>query len=283
MPPYAHDPYTPYPSAPAPQPPKKGRGRLVTTIIGVVVVCIILFGSGIFFVNQHNAQVTQQQHATATALAQSHATATARAQQNSNADPYVPGPSTLVLNDPMHDNSKGYAWNETTVNAKGGGLGTCAFTNGAYHVSRTEKGSLICHSKTLAFNLSNLALEANLTINQGDYSGIAFRMDNTTEKGYVFVIGAGGDYVLDAFNFNADINHEYTVLSKGNSPAIKRGWHQANLAAIVANGSTISTYINHQPITSVQDTTYTQGAVGIYGYGQSSFDVMTTGVRAWQL
>lgn len=188
------------------------------------------------------------------------------------------------MNDPMHDNSQGYEWDESTINAKGGGTGTCGFKNNAYHISRSQAGSLICPAKATDLIFTNVVCEAKMTINQGgDYVGIAFRMDRIKGTGYVLVIGAGSDYAIDTFDFSAPAGHEYKVLGKGTNPAIKRGWNQTNIVAIVANGSTITAYVNNQSIATVQDSTYTQGSIGVYGYGQTTFDIMSTGVRAWKL
>src|SRR5438132_348194 len=58
---------------------------------------------------------------------------------NSSQNPYPPNTGTLVLNDPLTDNSRGYKWDESSFS----GTGTCGFTGGAYHIN-VQKAGLIC-------------------------------------------------------------------------------------------------------------------------------------------
>src|SRR5579864_1620308 len=107
-----------------------------------------------------NATMTAQTHGTATALAsetvvaQAHATATAQANANVTAtaqavvrDPYPPYGGTLVLNDPLNDNSQGYNWDEYALS----GTKDCRFVAGAYestiHDSSGTEGSKACFAE----------------------------------------------------------------------------------------------------------------------------------------
>ena len=47
------------------------------------------------------------------------------------------------------------------------------------------------------------------------------------------------------------------------TPAFNTGLGQQNLIAVVANGSTITLYVNNQQVTSVDDSTYSQGQIGV--------------------
>jgi hypothetical protein len=288
--PYGPPPQSPYNNVPVPpynnmqpfQPPSNGgrKGPGPVVLVGLALLLIVVIGGGL-------ALLTSHKHSGQTTTSQATPKATSRPAPTPTPDltknPYPPGTGTLVVNDPMQDNSKGNEWDESTTPITGGGSEICQFNNGAYHVIRTVRGSLVCLAQASSLTPSNLAFEAKLTVIKGDYAGIAFRINSVQETGYVFGIGVGGDYVIDTFNFRAPVSNEFTILAKGSSSAIKRGWNQSNLAAIVANGANISLYINGQPVTQIQDNTYTQGQIGIYGYGQTTSDIETQGVRMWNL
>lgn len=271
MPPYNNMQPFQYP----PNTPRKGPGTAL--IVGLVVLLILVIGGGLALLGLHKQSSDNQVTKKATTVP------TATATPDPNKNPYAPGTGTLVVNDPMQDNSKGYEWNESTTPLTGGGSQTCQFNTAAYHTIRTLKGSLVCPADAATLNLSNIAYEAKLTVIKGDYSGLSFRINRVQETGYVFAIGVAGDYVIDTFDFKASTNNEFAVLHKGTSAAIKRGWNQTNLVAVVANGAHISLYVNGQLVSQIQDNTYTQGEVGTYGYGQVSSDIETKDVRIWSL
>lgn len=267
--PYPVPPQAPYiPQGPAPK--QKTNGPLIALVASLVLLLLILIGSGLFLLFKQNS-------------GNNRVAATPTATPNPSRNPYPPNTGTLVINDPLHDNSKGYDWDELTTDAKGGGTETCRFTGGAYHITRTQSGSLVCPAKAPDLVFANLASEARMTVVQGNYAGIAFRVNRSQGTGYIFVVGVASDYLIDTFNFQAPAGKEYNILRKGTNSAIKRGQHQTNLVAVVANGSSISIYVNNQFIDSVQDSTYTQGEIGLYGYGEAPPDIMGNDIRVWKL
>jgi hypothetical protein len=73
-------------------------------------------------------------------------------------------------------------------------------------------------------------------------------------------------------------------LRTGKSPAIKQGLNKVNLLALSANGPTISVYVNNTLLTSIQDTTFTGGQVGIYAGGaNAAYDIAATSARLWSI
>ena len=189
------------------------------------------------------------------------------------------------MNDPMHDNSQGNKWDEATMNGKSSDdLSICGFKNGAYHISRTQKGGLICDPEAANLaNVNNLAYEARLTIVQGTESGVVVRFDQTKGVGYLFSISIAGTYGIDKVNFN-NPQASYTMLHSGSNKAIKTGLNQTNLVAIVANENTLSAFVNNVFIDSVQDNTYTTGQIGVFGNGANGVtDVLASNARVWQL
>lgn len=184
---------------------------------------------------------------------------------------------TLVLNDPLADNSKGYGWDEgTSINGKG----VCQFTGGAYHVSAQEGRGASCFARNIT--LSDFTYEVQMTIVQGEEGGIVFRYRTNGEQMffYLFTINSQGDYHLDSFN---DIVSFTTM--PGRSPAIKVGLNQSNLVAVVARGNTIEIYVNGQPVTGITDDTSSQGKIGVVvdGSANTPGEVVYSNARVWEL
>lgn len=254
-------------------PPRQNRGLVIGLIAGVSLL-LLLLGGGLLVLLSHNA-TTQQS-------SQQNATSTPAADPSRN--PYAPNTGTLVLSDPLHDNSKGYRWDEATMNGKtSGDTSVCGFKNGAYHITRTPRDALICNPEASSLVLSNVTFEASLTIVQGDQSGVAVRFDQTKGVGYLFSISTTGYYGIDKVDFN-NANAPYIMLRSGSNKAIKTGLNQTNLLALVANGSTLSAYVNGVFVDSTQDSSYTTGQPGLFGNGiNSAEDITASNARVWKL
>src|SRR5438132_3367772 len=95
---------------------------------------------------------------------------------------------------------------------------------------------------------------------KGDQGAIICRVTDTVAHNqyYIFYVGNDGSYELDV------VNDSGKALAYGNSVAINRGLHQTNVVAVVAQGSSIKLYVNHQLITSATDSTYTHGNIGVF-------------------
>jgi hypothetical protein len=202
--------------------------------------------------------------------AQVAATATATAARN----PYPPYTGTLVLDDPLRDTTAGYQWSE----GKQSGNATCSFQGGSYHMQLASKGYDYCGPQANGLVFSNLAFEANVTLIQGDVAGIWFRFDKTQKTRYLFVYSANGLCI-----FGTDDNDLVNKLTQ-NQPVALRPSPQTNLLAVVAVNNMISLYVNHHFITSVQDSSYQQGQIGIFSQGiNTGFNVIVSDVRVWKL
>ncbi len=98
-------------------------------------------------------------------------------------------------------------------------------------------------------NYTNFAFEAQMQIMKGDGGGLIFRDQDTPQayRNYTLDVFQDGSYDLYIVNASGA-----TVLTSGNSSAIKQGVGQSNLVAVVAQGNTITVYINHQQSKSQQ-------------------------------
>lgn len=257
--------------------PKKNRTGLV---IGLVLLTVLIVGGGIVAF----AAAGANNHPTGPTADQLAATATAQAKAQAEQNPYLPGKGTLVMSDPMTDNSQGNKWDEATMNDNNGNIsGTCGFQTHTYHLTKTEAGSLVCDPEAPKLTFDNLTYEAKLTMTKADYVGIMFRFDQAKGTGYLFTVGVQGDYAIDTVNFN-DSKNEYKSLKSGTNSNIKKGVGQTNVLGVVVNGTTIKAYVNGTYIESVIDSSFTTGQVGVYGYIQKGpMDVVAADARVWQL
>lgn len=263
--------------------PRRGKGLLIALLI-VVLVVVIGGGTGIFFFV--NASKTATQHANATATANSarsaqqaqgtqtaHTTATAGAQATATAavmNPYTQT-GTLALSDPLTSNNQGQQWDEN---------GNCAFKAGAYHVIAPDPNSSdYCIANASSY--TDFALEVNITILSGDAGAIVFRVENTNPNQYYkFIVANDGSYALLTDNAGK-IN---VLFQSSNTTAINAGLNQTNLIAIVAQGSKITAYSNHQMLDSITDSTFNHGQIGMDAtvLGHAT-EVAFSNLRVWKL
>ena len=260
-----------------PPPSTKPRSNRIGLIIGIIVLVLVILVGGILAISHLGTQGgsanatptvapaqatgTAQANAAATAIIATTATAQAQASATAqviaaNPNPYTPGLGKLALIDPLSDNSKGYKW-DTGAQADG----TCAFSGGSYH-SSTPKTNFYYVCSAGVPDFSNFAFEVQAKILKGDCSGMVFRADTNTGKLYFFEVCQDGSYSLSRYLDFTGKNVK--DLAGGSSAAITTGLNQTNTIAIVAQGSTLTIYVNKQKISSVNDSTFTHGQIGMF-------------------
>ncbi len=237
-----------------------------------------IIGPNLLFANSPNTTATA--HARGTAQAQGQATANALATANARVsasatalgaegNPYPPKSGTLVINDPLSNNSISYNWEE---GERDGGF--CTFTGGTYHSNILQSG--IFHScLALATNFANFAFEVQAAVITGTSSGIVFRADRATTHLYYFRIDENGNFLLKVY---FDKNGTSNIIASGYNAAIHANGN--NLIAVVARGSQIDLYVNRQLIKSLSDSTFSAGQIGVLAF---SSEVVFSNARVWKL
>ncbi|SRR5712692_2328684 len=268
-PPTLYNPYQSLPLTPPPLTIPRRSNRLGLIIVAALLV-LLLIGGGVLVLLSRSGFQTASSSATrtvntaATATAHAQATATAAVQ-----NPYTHS-GMLLFADPLSDNSQGHNWD---VNSN------CAFTGGAYHaIAPDALYSDYCIPS--AINSSDLAIEVQMQTIKGDGGGIVFRADTSTNKLYGFDVYQDGSYQL----YREDNDTTFITLQKGSSPAITPGLNQTNLLAVVAQGSTLTVYVNHQQIASVTDPTYNHGQLGVEAAPKNHpTEVVFNNAKVWTL
>jgi len=270
--------------------PRQDRQGLSKVMITLLIALALLIGAGsvAFFypllsgknsaslTHTGQAQGTPQTSTTATAqtnvnaTVQAHATTTASASASEN--PYTHS-GTLVLDDPLIDNGKGYNW-LTGTNPKGA---TCEFRGGAYYSTQPAQGFFhACPERSKDF--SNFAFQVRMTLISGDYAGIIFC--NASENTYyLFRLGTDGSYSLLIFSQS---DSEGTPLATGSTPI---DLSQPHLVAAVVSGGAIKLYVDRQLIRIVNDNTYTYGRIAVFSWNASGnvAEAAFSNAKVWAL
>ncbi|HET9920544.1 MAG TPA: hypothetical protein VFQ30_11920, partial [Ktedonobacteraceae bacterium] len=217
--------------------------------------------------------------ASATAVANATATANVRATATASAYPIptyilLSAKGTLLLSDPLQDNSKGYGWSNS---------GSCQFTSGTYHASTPGQLAYCNGSASNVSHLNNIIIEVQMTIVRGDCGGIVFRANPASNSYYAFEVCQDGSYTLSSYA-NNQVSGGQAMMSN-TSTSIKKGYNQTNVLDVVANGREIALYVNGQWIPGTNDTTYTSGGIGVladavHGHGT---DVAYSNLKVWTL
>ena len=191
-------------------------------------------------------------------------------------NPYPPNSGSLAVSDPLHDNSKSYGWDITPTL-----YGSCDFGGGAYHVIASVVGSYHrCGAQNMG-SFSNFAYEVQMSILGGDCGGVIFRGDFASYRYYYFQICADG-------SFDYSIYTRQGTPAKtlpGSNPNINGGLNQPNLLAVVALDTSITIYVNHEAIYHIQDSTYSQGQIGVAAENVNapSTEVAFSNLNIWKL
>lgn len=279
------------------QPPSRGQGTskgkvllLVGLALLVLIASIGVTSGAYFYFQRSNQPIINNSDTTATAQAHDamatsqsvKATATSQTLNTNattaaaNSNPYPPYSGTLALRDSLSDNSQGYNWDLKPTQ-----FGTCTFTGGGYQVV-TPSISTYHSCAARNTNFSNFTYEIALTIVTGDCGGIIFRGDFPAHHYYIFGICQDGSYRLRLYTQIE--GPETQTFVQSSSPSIHAGLGQSNLIAVVAVNDSLSLYVNHQFVTSVHDSTYSQGQIGVAADNDNSpTEVVFSNVKVWRM
>ena len=270
------------------RPPSRPRSRVGTfLIIGLVLVIIISSIVGFFVyqgnVNQQNMRATASaQDATSQAIAQAnaHTTATAQAYVRAtatvvaaNLDPYPQGHGTLALYDPLSQQDN---WSNSSDASVGG---SCQFSNKSFVISQSQSTRPYYCAEKQTF--SNFAFDVQMTFIEGDCGGILFRGDMSKGSFYYFRLCPNGTYQVRSYA-NSSSSSNPNIMGGGNFT--QTGSAQTNTLAVVANGNTLTFYINKQQIDSTQDGSYSAGQLALFAENDGDpTQIAFSKARVWTL
>jgi hypothetical protein len=184
---------------------------------------------------------------------------------------YLPGCGILVAHDPK---TSGVNWEQGSSND---GAVSCGFSHGAYHAK--VKQTLYRKCYWTSWQSSDFVYEMRVTIVQGDCAGVFFR-DNSRLY-YVFAVCQGGEQDFYRYVLARDT---IVLEGTGDGTAVKKGLNQSNLIIAVAQGKTLTMYVNSQKVAQEQDTTDVQGGLGVIAIDQNNpTDATFSDATLWKL
>ena len=210
-------------------------------------------------------------------------TATLTPTPDPNANPYTPSMGTLVLNDPLVDNSQGHQWD---VDSNSGNA--CQFSGGSYQVVRAPHYGGPCFAR--ATNFSSFTYQVDVTFLQQssnqDGAGIVFRADpgDPGRKNYTLALYVGGKYYLEVCVPSGVQGEDCSrVVFQGTCSTCTFSASQSDRLAIVASGNQFTFYVNGQNVASGTDSTYSQGLIGVEGSASDNPSIMAyQNARVWR-
>lgn len=262
----------PVPSSVALQKRPQPHGGSTTWVIAIstFLILLIITAGGLMYyaIAAHPAGLSAQ----ATAVAQTVLTA----QVNATSPQYVYTYATRgkpVINDPLSDDGTSEWYQEAPPQAN------CVFQNGTYHIFTAHQYTRTLCSAGMSF--TNFAFQIQMTIFEGKYGGVAFRMVGRDYQWYNLAVGQDGYYMLNLFNGTSGMK----ALAFRFDSSIKRGLGQTNLITIVGLGNTFFLYINRQFLTQFSDDTYESGQFGLEATSHEypTADVAYSNLQIWKL
>ena len=252
---------------PIQQEAQRRDSSLAKPLLLTILALLIIGGGGLIYYVSIGRPA--EFHAQATAIAQTFLTPVSPQDVYTNSTSGKP-----MINDPL--NSPG----SSTWSASGSIGNSCAFTNGAYHLSMSGNTFITqCFSNTSS--LSDFAFQIRMTITQGSLGGLVFRVDNTQSNYYFFFVRSDGFFGLLLHTSTNQVK----LLNYGPSSAINAGLNQQNLLAVIARGSSIYQYVNKQYIATSNDPTFRSGGIGLFASREANAtgDVAFNNAQVWKL
>lgn len=145
-----------------------------------------------------------------------------------------------------------------------GGYTRCFFSQGQLHAFGQPTYFSPCYAK--ATNYQDFVLQVKMTIISGHSGGLVFRANYTNDAGYQFRISTDGTYILNRIILDQQGNPQPAgeTIASGSSAFVRQGANQTNQLGVMAQGNTISLFINGKYVASATDSTYHSGQVGVY-------------------
>jgi hypothetical protein len=104
----------------------------------------------------------------------------------------------------------------------------------------------------------------------------------TAGKAYAYIVCQNRTYGL--FKYSNNTTSSVLPVSSIDNSAIHMGLNQRNTIAVVAQGKTITLFVNGGQIASIQDNAYSQGYIGLVGSAvNTSTEVSYSNVKIWTL
>jgi eukaryotic-like serine/threonine-protein kinase len=205
--------------------------------------------------------VQQARQATVTAIARQ--TATVQAQASATAGVI----QTATAGNATYADALNNANATTTRQANWDQNDSCAFQGDGYHVSAKKvfgKGQFKGCMES-GYSYTNATISVDITMLGGHAGGVFFRVNTDLFRnyaGYLFALDSQGNYTVSRSNnfSSGDVPLKEGTVASG----FRAGYNVKNTLQIIANGSSLSFYVNGVFLDKEQDATFTSGDIAFF-------------------
>lgn len=252
---------------PLPQPRKKSAGGRIALFVSLFLL-IVLAGSGwayyafILKGNQPNPNPGPNVHKSPTV--------------DPRANPYTRTMPALSFTDPL---SQPAMWQSVQNNQITNGY--CLFEQGSYHASSNVSGSYtLCPASPQQPSTGDMTFEVHMQIAHGDCGGVLFRGDFQQGNFYYFDVCFDGHHYLTTF---AGFKLLQKLPVQGTTlPALQKDAQTPVTIGIVAQGTSLTFFLNGQQVDQLTDPTYSRGQIALLCFDiNNPTEVIFSNARLW--
>src|SRR5258707_353114 len=197
---------------------------------------------------------------------------------DTHTNPYTNAMPNLLFTDPL---SKSAMWQSLQYDQLTDGF--CLFQQGAYHASSNKTHVYtLCPAASQQPSTTDMTFEMQMQILHGDCGGLLFRGDFTQGYFYYFDVFFDGQHYFATYkNFALlqaiQLPHQATVL-----PTLKADSQATITVGVVAQGSTLTFFLNGQQVDQITDTTYTGGQIALLCFAiNHPTEIVFSKARLW--
>ena len=195
---------------------------------------------------------------------------------NKNDNPYTNTMPTLRFADPL---SQPAMWQSLPYDQLTDGF--CLFQQGSYHASSNKiHVYTLCPASQQQPTTSDMTFEMHMQILHGDCGGLLFRGDFQQGNFYYFDVCFDGHHYLTTYKNFALLQPLPTQASM--LPALQNDAHATITIGVVAQGSSLTFFLNGQQVDQLTDSTYTSGQIALLCFAiNNPTEVVFSNARLW--
>lgn len=195
---------------------------------------------------------------------------------NKNANPYTSSMPMLSFADPL---SKPAMWQSLPNDQLTDGY--CLFQQGAYHASANKTAVYtLCPAASQQSVTSDMTFEVRMQILHGDCGGFLFRGDFQQGDFYYFDVCFDGRHYLATYHHFALVQQLPAHASM--LPALQADAQATVTVGVVAQGSSLTFFLNGQEVDRATDSTYSSGQIALLCFAiNNPTEVVFSDARLW--
>ena len=247
------------------QPPKTPSHGKATFVVSLLLLLVLVGAGSVYYYailkpGQQNTNTGQKPSPTV----------------SNNANPYTNSMPTLSFADPL---SKPDMWQSLPYDQLTDGF--CLFQQEAYHATSNKTHVYtLCPVAAQQPTTSDMTFEVHMQILHGDCGGLLFRGNFQQGNFYYFDVCFDGQHYLATYKNFALL--QQLPMQSTRFPALQAN-AQANVSiGIVAQGSSLTFFLNGQQIDQVTDSTYTSGQIALLCFAiNNPTEIVFSNARLW--